>query len=190
MRRLLVSLLCVFTIVLSLPADAVPGGIGPIPEADFLPGELILKFRDSVTRSGREALLAELGAERLREFRAIGAGHYRIQGMSVLEALERFGGSPQLEYIEPNYRISYDAIPDDTDFELLWGLENTGQTGGTAGADISATDAWEIFTGSSTVLVAVVDSGTTTIPWTPAATAPTWREPSAPWATTIWAWSA
>ena len=29
-------------------------------------------------------------------------------------------------------------------------MHNTGQTGGTAGADISATNAWDVFTGSET----------------------------------------
>lgn len=39
-----------------------------------------------------------------------------------------------------------------------WGLENTGQSGGTADADIDATRAWSVTTGAGPV-VAVIDSG-------------------------------
>ena len=53
--------------------------------------------------------------------------------------------------------------PDDTHFNRLWGLHNTGQnvngTNGTDDADIDAPEAWDITTGSSEVVVAVVDSG-------------------------------
>ena len=39
-------------------------------------------------------------------------------------------------------------------------MENTGQTGGTAGADVSALEAWEIEDGDPSIVVAIVDSGT------------------------------
>jgi subtilisin family serine protease len=59
-------------------------------------------------------------------------------------------------------------LPDDADFDLQWGLSNTGQwvpdpfTGGAYGtpeADIHAPGAWAINTGASSVIVAIVDSG-------------------------------
>lgn len=41
----------------------------------------------------------------------------------------------------------------------LWGLHNTGQSGGTADADIDAPEAWSVTKGSSDVIVGVVDTG-------------------------------
>ena len=55
--------------------------------------------------------------------------------------------------------MSKNIIPNDTDFNQQWYLDNTGQTGGTADADIDAPEAWEIETGGEDIIVAIVDSG-------------------------------
>ncbi|HEU4894817.1 MAG TPA: S8 family serine peptidase [Acidimicrobiia bacterium] len=47
---------------------------------------------------------------------------------------------------------------DEPDFDRQWGLENTGQAGGTPNADIDAIRAWSKATGKG-VVVAVIDSG-------------------------------
>lgn len=53
------------------------------------------------------------------------------------------------------------GLPDDRRFVdgTLWGLQNTGQNGGKSGADISAVSAWQVTTGTNSVVVAVMDSG-------------------------------
>jgi hypothetical protein len=52
------------------------------------------------------------------------------------------------------------AIPNDVLYPDQWFLNNTGQTGGTPGADIDAERAWDITAGDPSIIVAVVDSGT------------------------------
>ncbi len=79
--------------------------------------------------------------------------------VSVAEALAAYRASPDVLYAEPNYRIQVEQIPDDIDFYELWGLNNTGQTGGTFGADIDAPEAWDVTTGSGNTIVAVIDTG-------------------------------
>ena len=49
--------------------------------------------------------------------------------------------------------------PNDAQYAQLWGLNNTAQTGGTAGADIDAPEAWDISTGSGSIVVGVIDTG-------------------------------
>ena len=77
--------------------------------------------------------------------------------------LERYRHSPAIEYAEPNYLHQLAASPNDTQFTSLWGLRNTGQnvngTVGTADVDIDAPEAWDITTGSSNVIIGVIDSG-------------------------------
>ncbi len=57
--------------------------------------------------------------------------------------------------LNPNSRT---FIPTDTDFGQQWHLRNTGQGGGTAGADIAAETAWDSARGAG-VRVSVIDNG-------------------------------
>ena len=67
--------------------------------------------------------------------------------------------SSSVKYAEPDYQRSRFLTPDDRLFAQQWGMNNTGQNGGTVGADISAFDAWDIGIGSNSVIVAVTDTG-------------------------------
>jgi thermitase len=70
-----------------------------------------------------------------------------------------YSADPAVAYAEPNRIYEVTGIPNDPDFRRQWGLHNTGQTGGRADADIDAPEAWDITTGSPSVLIAVVDTG-------------------------------
>ncbi|MEK6299090.1 MAG: S8 family serine peptidase [Acidobacteriota bacterium] len=69
-----------------------------------------------------------------------------------------------VEYAEPNYRIKPSILlPNDPDFASQWSLLNQGQVIGdflaTPNADIKAYSAWDTTVGSSSVIVAVSDTG-------------------------------
>jgi thermitase len=87
-------------------------------------------------------------------------------GMTAEEVAAEYRSLPDVEYAEPVFEINLDhAAPgkhkhaNDVRFGEQWSLENTGQQGGKANADISALKAWSKTTGSSKVVVAVLDSG-------------------------------
>ncbi len=80
-------------------------------------------------------------------------------GASVQEVELALESDPSTAYFGSNRSVSGQVVPNDTDFTQLWGLDNTGQTGGTPDADIDATEAWEIATGSSEIVIGVIDSG-------------------------------
>ena len=104
---------------------------------------------------------ARVGATLKREFPSVPGLHLVgvAQGISVKRALHGYRHDPSVLYAEPNYVVRPFALPNDPMFSQQWGLSNTGQNGGTAGADIHAPQAWDITTGSSSVVVAVIDSG-------------------------------
>ena len=63
------------------------------------------------------------------------------------------------EIVEPDYFVTIVKMPDDSYRNKLWGMHNTGQTGGTNDKDIDAPEAWDKTTGSKSVLGAIIDTG-------------------------------
>jgi len=61
--------------------------------------------------------------------------------------------------VEPDRIITRSALPNDPSFSRLWGLHNTGQVRGVSDADIDAPEAWDLTTGSRSVVVGVIDTG-------------------------------
>ncbi|HKQ50422.1 MAG TPA: S8 family serine peptidase [Phycisphaerae bacterium] len=82
-------------------------------------------------------------------------------GKAVADAIaENWGrGDARIVAVEPNYVVRILTTPNDPRFSEMWSLSNTGQTGGVSDADIDAPEAWDITTGSTPAIVAVVDTG-------------------------------
>ncbi|MCI0376699.1 MAG: S8 family serine peptidase [Gemmataceae bacterium] len=81
------------------------------------------------------------------------------EGVDVPTALALYQSDPRVLYAEPNYVLRLTVAPNDPGYADMWNLENTGQSGGTPDADIDAERAWDVGTGSSQVVVAVIDTG-------------------------------
>ena len=121
--------------------------------------EIIIKFKATTTQTERTAILGDLGATKLKDLKRMGAASHRLHGLTVEQAVQRYKNSSKIEYIEPNYIRQLHEIPNDPQFSALWGLRNTGQTGGSPDADIDAEVAWDVFTGSEGVVVGIIDTG-------------------------------
>lgn len=67
--------------------------------------------------------------------------------------------TPGIIYAGYDYEVSIALTPNDPKYSELWGMNNTGQTAGTPDADIDAPEAWDLATGSSDVIIAVIDTG-------------------------------
>lgn len=75
----------------------------------------------------------------------------------LLQRIEDLQATGMFEFVEPDYLQTIDLAPTDSSFNngLLWGLKNNTLPG----ADIDAETAWNVTTGSSDVIVAVIDTG-------------------------------
>lgn len=79
---------------------------------------------------------------------------------SFLQQLKKHGAVKLAQF---NHRVQLRSlVPDDAMFNLQWNMLNTGQGGGTPGADIDATDAWQInhnnvTANGDTIVIAIVD---------------------------------
>jgi subtilisin family serine protease len=126
-----------------------------VHERDFVPGELVVRFKAGTKATTRVSILSDEGA-RVEE-RLLLPGAVRValaKGATVSSAANALEQHPDVLYAEPNwiYRASA-TVPNDPRFAELWGLNQA------ADKDIDAPEAWDLTTGSPAVKVAVVDSG-------------------------------
>ncbi len=133
---------------------------------DYVPGEILVKWERALTGLSKAMARDYVAGLTVREFSEIGWEHIEIDPtMDVQTAIQKMLQQPGVIAAEPNYILHGFLVPDDFRFDLQWALQNTGQTvngtAGTAGADISATTAWDLRTTSPNVIVAVIDSGIT-----------------------------
>jgi subtilisin family serine protease len=86
--------------------------------------------------------------------------------MEALDWSNKISGFEGVRFSHPNFLIAKNVRnassitePLDPFFPLQWHLKNSGQLGGTTGADIHVLEAWAVTKGSDEVLIAVLDSG-------------------------------
>lgn len=95
------------------------------------------------------------------------------EGMTTAQGMAAMGADPRVEYaasndivqagpVEEGETVDTQGKPDNIN-KQLWGMNNEGQTGGTADADIDAPEAWNIQTGKDIQhggpLIAIIDTG-------------------------------
>ncbi|MBZ5640789.1 MAG: S8 family serine peptidase, partial [Acidobacteriia bacterium] len=131
------------------------GAQGPAYE----PGVILLKFKTDAPMHLRSSAKADLGAQTRHAFKSKAESWRLGNGVTVEQAIARLRANPNVEYAEPNYYVHASIVPNDPRFPEMWGLRNTGQTGGIAGDDIDAVLAWNVTTGSPNVVVGDIDTG-------------------------------
>lgn len=144
----------------------------------FVPGEFIVKLKKDTTFS--KSSLATLNEKyQVYEFEKlfnkpegtlldnIYLLHVPL-GADVPSIIEEYDSHPDVIYAEPNSYGFPCGIPNDVNFSNQWYLHNTGQVFyndsyyhlfGTPDADIDLPEALDIGTGSSDIVIAIIDSG-------------------------------
>ena len=147
---------------------------------EYVPNEVLVKFRPQAGKQvaiaaldaikpwvvnylGQEMAFTDWNPEQRARSSFLGDPylvHLRVpDAVGTEKAIEILKNNPNVEYAEPNYIIRLDGIPNDNYFQFQWGLHNTGQTGGKIDADIDAPEAWDIYTGSQNIIIAIIDTG-------------------------------
>lgn len=162
------NILCFLTLVIiSIPDFSYSGNIAMAnnTSARFCKqGELLVKYKADTRKSASMRYQKNLGITTIRQFKTSKGRVIKLPvSMSVEHALDILKNDPDVEWAEPNYLRHAYAIPNDAFFDEAWGLNNTGQvingTNGIDDADIDATEAWDITTGNTSIIIAVIDSG-------------------------------
>lgn len=77
----------------------------------------------------------------------------------AIEAANAIFETGKVVFAEPSFTrfVKLNTVPNN--YHLQWGLNNTGQYGGTNGIDINTSDAWNVTKGNTNIKVAVLDVG-------------------------------
>ncbi|MGE5579276.1 MAG: S8 family serine peptidase [Bacillota bacterium] len=172
--RLLAIVLLVALCAAAQPLVSLAGFGKPQPPmsyADRAKVEILVKFKNEEKAESVKSLAkGKLGLAKLETKQ-----RFSQRKMDVLEVdktadiaavIDELRKNPDVEYAQPNYRLSVSSLPADPMFPQQWGLSNTGQevegVTGRVGVDINASPAWDLTTGSGSVIVGVLDTGVDT----------------------------
>jgi len=173
-RQLVMGGVCVFVAailpggILRPPAGLQEGRAGSI-QAEFVPGEILVKFRPSLFQTAARNVLINHNARIVGHIGRPNVFKLRIApGRSVEDAVRILRLDSAVQYAEPNPVLRLASVePRDPYFIYQWGLHNTGQVigppelglpRGIPDADIKADDAWAIERGRN-ILVGIIDTG-------------------------------
>jgi subtilisin family serine protease len=154
---------------LRLDLESAANGAQVTGKPEFVPNELLVKFKKGTTAAGRGKALGLLNAslkEHIHTAAMKRAGDE--QGVllvsvnaNALEAISKAKGFAEVEYAEPNWIYQHQATSNDTYFTngSLWGM-NSGTSTPANQFGSGAASAWANGkTGSSTVYVGIIDEG-------------------------------
>lgn len=161
-RSLLALVLVALAAVPAAGAAVAP--LGEPAEAEYAPGQVIVQFAPRARADVRADALAAVDGDQVETLGRASTVLVEVgPGETVEQAVARLEAQPGVVAASPNWVIHGDAVPNDPRFGELWGLSNAGQAvngaTGVADADIDAPEAWDLTTGSSGIVVAVIDTG-------------------------------
>jgi subtilisin family serine protease len=135
---------------------------------EVVSGEAIVRFKAGIDEAQLQTFVENaislVNASNHRNlFPGLNMYHISSRTMNTPALLKMLSNLPGVEYADPNFVVRTQLTPNDTRFGEMWGLNNTGQVvggqTGVAGADISAVQAWDVSTGTNSVVVGVIDTG-------------------------------
>jgi subtilisin family serine protease len=127
------------------------------------PNAIDVRFHDGVSEAAIDSVLAVAGVTRMRSDRR-GFHYLRLpEETDVLQAAMGLSELPGVELAETGFEIKFLSTPNDTYFDYQWYLHNTGtvrgDTSATEDADVDAPEAWDVETGDTTAVIAIIDQG-------------------------------
>jgi subtilisin family serine protease len=145
---------------------------------DFRSDRVIVKRNPTASASEITNLQVQIGVTKVTTASEFGIDIWDVPEGNVEEIISAYNDDPRFEYVEHDYIITLKDVektsptqedlatitpqittPNDPGYPQLWGLNNTGQTGGTPDADIDAPEAWDIQTGNPNLVIGVLDTG-------------------------------
>lgn len=136
-------------------------------DRQFAPDRVLVKFKPRISSRLINAFLSYCQVNIRKKIPVLDVYQLQIpEDLTVPEIISVMCRNPDVEYAEPDYKTYICTKPDDTFFNYQYALLNTGQPigppgsiTGRHGADMKATEGWDITMGDKSVVVAVLDTG-------------------------------
>lgn len=144
---------------------APPSASSDAPRAAKRGTVLTLRTRGAPAARGSLAALLDsvdpaLAPARLLRVNRLGIADLALPpGVDPDRCAARLAATGAFEFVEIAAPVERHGVPNDPGFASQWHLHNTGQDGGTIGADLGAAWAFEIEDGDREVVIAMIDSG-------------------------------
>jgi hypothetical protein len=135
-----------FAMLLSFPALAV--AVPSAGEQDYVPGQLLVKFRHNTPARGVAVALRTAGAELDGRIPNLGVQLLHVSPSRVASTLQELESDPRVAFAERDALLSAQATPNDYWWPSEW-----------APSKVNAPSAWDSTTGSASTVIAVLDSG-------------------------------
>ncbi len=116
--------------------------------AGRVPGRILVQPKDAAPEGALQAVFAGHGARQAGAIHQINVRILHVPEARLGRVLESLKHNPLIEFAEPDYLFEPAAVPNDTYYSLEWHLPK-----------IAAPAAWDITSGSSSVIIAILDSG-------------------------------
>jgi len=138
-----------------LPAMALLAGLAlstsawaAASESKFIPGELLVKGKAGVSQAKLDTLLQGMGASELEELPQLQVKRIKVPEQALAQVKAALARNPTIEFVEENFLAQAAAVPNDTNYPSQWHLPK-----------IAAPQGWDVTTGSSNVIIAILDTG-------------------------------
>lgn len=147
-----VLLLIIFA-VLGFLKNPSTSGVKGTATGSTAPNEVIIKYKVGVSENDKERLRKTRNAQVRQKIDKLRAEVIKVQTGTVEEAIREYSSNPIVEYAEPNYKANAFAVSNDSSLSQQWGLFKIDA------AESGNQSAWDLTTGTSSVKIAVLDTG-------------------------------
>lgn len=119
-----------------------------LPDREFAPGELLVRFKAEITSSATQLTLEKYTMSAIRSLYNSDVQLIRVPEGRELQIAAALNADPGVIYAEPNYVYHIFDIPNDPFYNNQW-----------AHPIIQSPDTWSVTTGSNAIVIAIIDTG-------------------------------
>ena len=116
---------------------------------DFVPGRLLVKFKENMVTATTAKVLTEYGMTYVSHLYASPVQLLQVPVGQELALMKQLNADPRVDYAEPDYIYRAFGAPNDPKYSKQWAHTER----------LQSAAAWDITTGSNAVIIAVIDTG-------------------------------